>query len=113
MQLMHVGRMSHPDNTPHHRQAVAPSAIAPGAPMFTAKGMQEIPAPRALGTDEVRRIIQEFRYAAYGQLVLANPDFVERLKTSAPMNTARRDTFYGGAAQGYTDYPTLNDARAA
>ncbi|WP_255351279.1 hypothetical protein [Pantoea sp. RIT-PI-b] len=22
--------MNHPDNTPHHRQGVAPSAIAPG-----------------------------------------------------------------------------------
>jgi N-ethylmaleimide reductase len=28
IQLMHAGRMSHPDNTPHHRQGVAPSAIA-------------------------------------------------------------------------------------
>ena len=33
---------------PHHRQGVAPSAIAPGTGMFTATGMQEIPAPRAL-----------------------------------------------------------------
>lgn len=37
IQLMHVGRMSHPDNTPHHRQPVGPSAIAPGVPMFTVK----------------------------------------------------------------------------
>lgn len=28
IQLMHVGRRSHPDNTPHHRQPVAPSTIA-------------------------------------------------------------------------------------
>src|SRR6201993_4786291 len=28
IQIMHAGRMSHPDNTPHHRQSVAPSAIA-------------------------------------------------------------------------------------
>jgi len=27
VQLMHAGRMSHPDNTQHHRQGVAPSAI--------------------------------------------------------------------------------------
>jgi len=48
IQLMHAGRMSHPDNTPHHRQGVAPSAIAPGGQkMFTPKGMQDIPAPRA------------------------------------------------------------------
>ncbi|MDR2014690.1 MAG: alkene reductase, partial [Azoarcus sp.] len=40
IQLMHAGRMSHPDNTPHHRQSVAPSAIAPGTQMMTPKGMQ-------------------------------------------------------------------------
>jgi N-ethylmaleimide reductase len=43
IQLMHVGRMSHPDNTPHHRQPIAPSAIAPGVQMFTVAGMQDIP----------------------------------------------------------------------
>ena len=43
IQLMHAGRMSHPDNTPHHRPGVAPSAIAPGVGMFTATGMQPFP----------------------------------------------------------------------
>lgn len=64
IQLMHAGRMSHPDNTPHHRQGVAPSAIAPGTGMFTATGMQEIPAPRALTTEEVRQTVADFRHAA-------------------------------------------------
>jgi N-ethylmaleimide reductase len=64
IQLMHAGRMSHPDNTPHHRQGVAPSAIAPGTGMFTATGMQEIPTPRALTTEEVRRTVADFRHAA-------------------------------------------------
>jgi 2,4-dienoyl-CoA reductase-like NADH-dependent reductase (Old Yellow Enzyme family) len=64
IQFMHVGRMSHPDNTPHHRQAVAPSAIAPGTQMFTATGMQDIPTPRALTTEEVSGIVAEFRHAA-------------------------------------------------
>ncbi|RWP21854.1 alkene reductase [Mesorhizobium sp.] len=64
IQLMHAGRMSHPDNTPHHRQGVAPSAIAPGTGMFTATGMQEIPAPRALTTEEVGQTIADFRHAA-------------------------------------------------
>lgn len=64
IQLMHAGRMSHPDNTPHHRQGVAPSAIAPGAGMFTATGMQDIPTPRALTTEEVRRTVAEFSHAA-------------------------------------------------
>jgi 2,4-dienoyl-CoA reductase-like NADH-dependent reductase (Old Yellow Enzyme family) len=47
IQIMHAGRMAHPDNTPHHRQAVAPSAIAPGTQMFTAAGMRDIPVRRA------------------------------------------------------------------
>jgi N-ethylmaleimide reductase len=50
---------------------------------------------------------------AYGQLVLANPDFVVRVKTGAPMNEADRASFFGGAAQGYTDYPALEAATAA
>ena len=261
VQIMHAGRMSHPDNTPHHRQAVAPSAIAPGAPMFTATGMQDIPTPRALTSEEVRRTVADFRHAArsaieagadgieihgangylvhqflapsantrtdeyggsianrvrfaievataiaeeigadrtairlspgitmwgidegaegpalyrylvteldrlglaylhilhggneqlvgdiralskqslivnrpgrprdqigadvasgladleaYGQMVLANPDFVTRLKTGTPMNEADRASFFGGTAQGYTDYPALEALTAA
>ncbi|SKC98529.1 2,4-dienoyl-CoA reductase [Burkholderia sp. CF099] len=257
IQLMHAGRMSHPDNTPHHRQGVAPSAISPGTGMFTATGMQEIPVPRALSTNEIRQTVQDFRHAArraieagadgveihganaylvqqffapsanmrtddyggsienrarfaievataivseigadrtairlspgttmwgidegaegpdlyrflvaeldklglayvhimhqgnevllcdirklwtralilnrpgrplervgsdlvsgladlesYGQMVLANPDFVARLTANSTMNEANRTTFFGGDAQGYTDYPHLHD----
>jgi N-ethylmaleimide reductase len=261
IQMMHAGRMSHPDNTPHRRQAVAPSAVAPGTQMFTATGMQDIPTPRALTTEEVRLTVADFRHAArcaieagadgveihgangylvqqflaqsantrtdeygssianrarfaievataiaeeigadrtairlspgitmwgidegaegpalyrylvaeldklglaylhiahsgdeqllgdiralwkqslilnrpgrprdwigadvasgladleaYGQMVLANPDFVARVKTNASMNEADRASFFGGAAQGYTDYPALEAATAA
>ncbi|UAX97597.1 alkene reductase [Ensifer adhaerens] len=45
-----------------------------------------------------------------GRWALANPDFVERLRRSAPLNTADHTTFYGGGAEGYTDYPTLEAA---
>ena len=255
IQLMHAGRMSHPDNTPHHRPGVAPSAIAPGAAMFTPTGMQDAPTPRSLTTGEVQQTVDDFRVAArrameagadgveihganayliqqffapsanirtdqyggslenrarfaievasaiageigtdrtgirlspgtplwgidegpqgpdlyrhlvgeldklglaylhlmhlgndplladlrqhwhqvlilnrpgrpreeigadiesglaeleaYGQMVLANPDFVARLKSSAPMNEADRNTYFGGSAAGYTDYPAL------
>ncbi|NDJ57448.1 alkene reductase [Enterobacteriaceae bacterium 4M9] len=258
IQLMHAGRMSHPDNTPHHRQGVAPSAIAPGSDMFTVTGMQPIPIPRALSTQEVRQTVDDFRHAArkaieagadgveihganaylihqflapsanvrddeyggslqnrarfaievataiaqeigadrtairlspgmvlwgidegaegpalyrylvealnklglaylhimhqgnepllaeirqrwqgtlivnrpgkaredigqdiaqgvaeleaYGQMVLANPDFVERLRTGAVLNEADRQTYFGGGAQGYIDYPVLDKA---
>ncbi|MFO1140307.1 MAG: alkene reductase [Paracoccus sp. (in: a-proteobacteria)] len=76
VQLMHAGRMSHPDNTPHHRQGVAPSAIAPGTGMFTPTGMQDIPTPRALTTDEVRQTVQDFRHAAR-RAIEAGADGVE------------------------------------
>lgn len=76
IQLMHAGRMSHPDNTPHHRQGVAPSAISPGSAMFTVRGMQDIPEPRALSTDEVRQTVQDFRMAAR-RAIEAGADGVE------------------------------------
>lgn len=76
IQLMHAGRMSHPDNTPHRRQGVAPSAIAPGTGMFTAKGMQDIPIPRALSTEEVLQTAQDFRQAAK-RAIEAGADGVE------------------------------------
>jgi N-ethylmaleimide reductase len=45
---------------------------------------------------------------AYGVPFIANPDLVERYKTNAPLNEADGNTFYGGDAKGYTDYPFLN-----
>lgn len=49
---------------------------------------------------------------SYGQWVLANPDFVERLRIKAPLNQADRNSFFGGTAQGYTDYPALASSAA-
>ena len=49
---------------------------------------------------------------AFGVPFLANPDLPERLRRDAPLNTPDPDTFYGGGAQGYTDYPTLEGAPA-
>ncbi len=45
---------------------------------------------------------------AFGRPFIANPDLVERLRRHAPLNTPDQATFYGGGAQGYTDYPTLS-----
>ncbi|MCJ8519326.1 N-ethylmaleimide reductase [Pseudorhizobium tarimense] len=47
---------------------------------------------------------------SFGRLFIANPDLVERLKLGAALNEPDRDTFYGGGAKGYTDYPTLQSA---
>jgi N-ethylmaleimide reductase len=44
---------------------------------------------------------------AYGVPFIANPDLVARFKADAPLNEANSETFYGGSAEGYTDYPFL------
>ncbi len=51
----------------------------------------------------------------FGRPFIANPDLVERLRTGAPLAEAPKETWYGGGAHGYTDYPALdeNQARAA
>ena len=45
---------------------------------------------------------------AVGRLFLANPDLPARWRTGAELNEPNPDTFYGGGAEGYTDYPFLN-----
>lgn len=47
---------------------------------------------------------------AFGRLFIANPDLPERFRRRAALNRYDRPTFYGGAAKGYTDYPTLETA---
>jgi N-ethylmaleimide reductase len=42
---------------------------------------------------------------AFGRDFIANPDLPERLRRQLPLNDYDRDTFYGGTAAGYTDYP--------
>jgi N-ethylmaleimide reductase len=64
LQLMHVGRIAHPENTPHGRQPVAPSAVQPAGAMFTAAGQQDMPEPRALLNSEIDELIDDFRLAA-------------------------------------------------
>lgn len=105
IQLMHVGRISHPDNTAHHRQPVAPSAIAPGQDMFTPTGPQPIPAPRALGTDEIAGVIAEFRHAA-ASAIAAGADGVEihaangyLLHQFLAPNANHRTDQYGGSVE--------------
>ncbi|WP_336709536.1 MULTISPECIES: alkene reductase [unclassified Cedecea] len=44
---------------------------------------------------------------AFGRSFIANPDLVARLHKNAELNPQRPESFYGGGAEGYTDYPTL------
>ncbi len=51
--------------------------------------------------------LAEGRYdlIAFGRWFLSNPDLPDRLRKGWPLNLYDRTTFYGGGAQGYTDYP--------
>jgi N-ethylmaleimide reductase len=50
---------------------------------------------------------------AFGRLFIANPDLVERLRIGGPLNAPDAATFFGGGAEGYTDYPALTPGRTA
>jgi N-ethylmaleimide reductase len=49
---------------------------------------------------------------AFATLFLANPDLPERFRRKSELNRPVRETFYGGGAKGYTDYPALDDVAA-
>ncbi|OEZ98491.1 alkene reductase [Duganella sp. HH101] len=42
---------------------------------------------------------------AFGRHFIANPDLPERLRNGWPLNEYDRESFFGGTAAGYTDYP--------
>jgi N-ethylmaleimide reductase len=103
IQLMHAGRHAHPDNIMHGRQPVAPSAIAPGVPVFTASGMQQAPVPRALSTQEVRATVDGFRRSA-ARAIEAGADGVEihagnglLIQQFLAESSNRRTDAYGGS----------------
>ncbi|WNI18466.1 alkene reductase [Actinacidiphila sp. ITFR-21] len=101
VQLMHAGRVGHPDNktTP---QLVAPSAIAAPGEIFTPGGMKPQPVPRGLEAREIPEVVGDFvraaeRAAAAGldgvEIHAANGYLVHQFL--AP-STNRRADGYGG-----------------
>jgi N-ethylmaleimide reductase len=61
-QIMHGGRVSHPDTT--GLQPVGPSAVAATGEVFTPTGPRPAPVPRALETSEVREQARSYADAA-------------------------------------------------
>lgn len=57
-----------------------------------------------------KRLADGVDLVAFGRPFIANPDLVTRLRKDAPLNEGDHETFYGGGAKGYTDYPTLAEA---
>lgn len=104
IQLMHAGRMAHPDNTPHHCRGVAPSAVQPDSGILTPGGWRRVPRPRALDRAEIAATVGDFAHAARAAIA-AGADGVEIHGANGYLihqflsdNVNRRTDRYGSAA---------------
>ncbi|HLR32484.1 MAG TPA: alkene reductase [Fodinibius sp.] len=103
-QLWHVGRVSLPR---YHdgKKPVAPSALKAEGQIFTSDGMQDLVTPRALETDEIPGIVDDYRQAARNAIAAgfdgveihgANGYLIEQfIKDGAN----KRDDRYGGSVE--------------
>ncbi|AGY60146.1 alkene reductase [Gloeobacter kilaueensis] len=64
LQLWHVGRQSHPLLQPGGGLPVAPSAIVHEGVAITQEGPKPLVVPRALETDEIPAIVEQYRQGA-------------------------------------------------
>jgi 2,4-dienoyl-CoA reductase-like NADH-dependent reductase (Old Yellow Enzyme family) len=104
MQVMHGGRVTHPD-TNGGRRVVAPSAVAIDGEARTSTGKQPYPVPHALTTDEVRSTVRDF-VTASRRAIEAGLDGVEihgangyLLHEFLSPASNRRDDGYGGSPE--------------
>ena len=103
-QIWHVGRISHPYF--HNGDLpVAPSAVKPDGQAFTPEGMKDFVEPRALETDEIPGIIEDYAQAAQNALK-AGFDGVEIHGANGYLidqfiqdSTNKRDDKYGGSVE--------------
>lgn len=65
LQLMHTGRISHPDNMAKGARIVAPSALAAPGTMYTdSQGPQPYPVPQAMTEADIQAAVKEFQASA-------------------------------------------------
>ncbi len=117
VQLWHVGRISHTSLLPGGAAPVAPSAIAARTQTFAAEGFVDTSEPRALRTDEIPALIEDYRAAARNA-IKAGFDGVEVHSANGYLldqflhaHSNTRDDQYGGSAQNRARL-TLEIARA-
>jgi N-ethylmaleimide reductase len=108
LQLWHVGRISHVSLQQDGVAPVAPSAIRAGQTTYTETGMQQPSEPRALRTDEIPGLIDDYRNAAR-KAKLAGFDGVEVHSANCYLleqfirdSTNKRDDAYGGSVENRT-----------
>lgn len=104
LQLMHTGRIGHPDNLPEGALIRGASTIKAAGQIFTdTKGLQDHGQPVALTTEEIKNIIEDFATAAKNAL-LAGFDGVEIHAANGYLpeqflnpNVNNREDEYGGS----------------
>lgn len=64
VQLWHVGRLSHREMQEGGVLPVAPSAVRPAGEGMTFDGLKRFPTPRALETEEIPGMVEQWRHAA-------------------------------------------------
>lgn len=103
LQLMHTGRIGHPNNLPAGAQVVAPSAVAAAGEIYTdAEGPRPHATPKAMTEADIKTAIGEYVHAAKNA-VTAGFDGVELhgangylLEQFIRPNSNRRTDAYGG-----------------
>ncbi len=105
LQIMHCGRIAHPNNKAKGTETVAPSAIPAQGTLYTEAGMQPFTTPRALRREEIAQVIDEYRQATKNALA-AGFDGVELHCCSGYLpaqflssGTNQRDDDYGGSVE--------------
>jgi N-ethylmaleimide reductase len=95
-------------NGPDDRQVCSTALVRESysGTLITAGGYTPESAERALASGAADLV-------AFGRLFIANPDFVERVRTGAELNEPDKTTFYSGGTHGYVDYPALRAAGAS
>lgn len=111
LQLFHAGRVSHPSLLPAGVLPLAPSAIAAEGYAHTYEGPVPFTTPRALASDEIPGVIEEFRTAARNAL-LAGFDGVEVHGANGYLldqfirdGSNRRTDRYGGSPSNRVRFP--------
>ncbi len=111
-QLMHCGRIANAANKAPGAETVAPSALRARGKMYTdAAGMQPFDEPRALRTDEIEGVVEEYR-AATRLAFDAGFDGVELHATSGYLpaqflstGTNLREDAWGGSLERRLRFP--------
>jgi N-ethylmaleimide reductase len=120
VQLMHTGRVSHPNNMQAGTKIIAPSAVTLSGEMYTdSDGLQPYPEPLVMDSADIEEVINEFVQASKNA-ISAGFDGVEMHAANGYLidqflNTAsnQRDDEYGGSIENRSRFALEVSTRVA